>query len=187
MSLTLASGSPRRRQLLESAGLDFSVAAPDVDETPHDDEAPDLYVQRLAAAKAAAVDAGGFIIGADTTVATDGAILGKPVDAADARAMLRRLSGRVHVVLTGWAITRNGVVVAEGLERSAVTFRTLTEDEIRSYVDSGEPLDKAGAYAIQGGAAGFVVELDGLYSNVMGLPIERVTEALTSLGVVTQR
>ena len=187
MNLTLASGSPRRRQLLESAGFDFSIATPDVDETPLADEAPEIYVRRLAETKSTAVEVAGLVLGADTTVAIDGAILGKPVDANEAGAMLRRLSGRVHEVLTGWAIAKDGAIVEHDVERSAVTFRALNDHEIHAYVASGEPLDKAGAYAIQGGAAGFVAELDGLHSNVMGLPIERVTESLASLGVAAQR
>ena len=175
--LVLASGSPRRAELLRAAGIPFEPAAADVDETQHPGEEADAYVLRLAKAKAgrvAAVYPGRTVLGADTTVVVDGDVLGKPADAADAAAMLRRLSGRSHLVLTGVCLIGPGGGQETAVASTQVEFRPLTGDEIDRYVASGEPMDKAGAYAIQGGAGGFVTRIDGEYDNVVGLPVALV-------------
>ena len=175
--LVLASASPRRAELLAAAGIAFDVDTADVDETPRAGEAPDVYVRRLALAKARAV-AGRhpacLVLGADTTVVVDGTILGKPVDAADARAMLRRLSGRAHQVLTGVALVRDGRTVEVDVAVTDVWFAPMTDADVDAYVANGEPMDKAGAYGIQGRASRFVTRIDGSYSNVVGLPVALV-------------
>ena len=173
-TLVLASASPRRAELLRAAGIRFEVVAADVDERQHDGEDAESYVRRLAAAKAASVAAlhpGRPVLGADTTVVAGGMVLGKPRDAADAAARLAQLSGRSHRVLTGVCLIgadgRSGTDVAT----TTVEFRALTPTEIDEYVASGEPMDKAGAYAIQGGARRFVTGIDGAFDNVVGLPV----------------
>jgi septum formation protein len=181
--LILASASPRRRELLARLGLAFEVRPVDADETPRPGEPPEALVLRLALAKArAAARAGELALGADTVVAIEHEVLGKPVDAEDARRMLRALSGRPHDVWTGVALVAAGPAGASReqvhAERTAVTFRRLTEDEIAAYVESREPLDKAGAYAIQGGAAAFVERVDGDYDNVVGLPLAALRRLL---------
>lgn len=197
MALILASGSPRRRELLASIGIEPTIVVPDVDEKPRPNEDPISYVRRLAAAKleavrrhVGAVAVGTVLVAADTTVDVDGRILGKPLDAADAVAMLGELSGRDHAVHTGLAVAVavpgcrgndwDGVVEVVSAE---VRFRSLEPAEIEAYVASGEPLDKAGAYAIQGGAAGFVDRLEGPVSAVVGLPLERLVTLAAGLGV----
>ena len=189
--LILASASPRRRELLAQAGLDFEVRAADIDESPLPGEAAAAYVERLAVEKAQAVcslyDAGvgdpRIVLAADTAVVLpDGVILGKPVNAADARRMLGLLSGRTHAVMTGLAAissARAGLVSA--IEITHVTFLVLTEEEIASYVAGGEPLDKAGAYAIQGYAARWIPRIEGDYFNVVGLPISRTIALLAEV------
>jgi septum formation protein len=172
----LASASPRRRALLEAAGVAVDVDPVDVDEARLDGESPAQYVERLAREKAAAgarrhPDA--LVLGADTTVTLDGDVLGKPVDAAEAAGMLRRLSSRTHEVLTGIAIAWRGAI-ASHVERTAVAMAPLSEADIAWYVASGEPLDKAGAYAIQGLASRFIPRIDGSYTNVVGLPVTAV-------------
>jgi len=172
--LILASGSPRRAELLRQAGVPFEVSSPDVDETLRAGEAPDAYVRRLAAAKAERVAAskpGRLVLGADTTVVVDGEVLGKPLDGADAARMLGQLSGRSHLVLTGVCLIGPAGESQTEVAVTTVEFRPLSASEIDDYVRSGEPMDKAGAYAIQGGAAGFVSRLDGPYENVVGLPV----------------
>lgn len=169
----LASASPRRAELLAAAGFTFTVAHADLDETPLAAEPAGSYVRRLAEAKARAVaerypDA--VVLGADTTVVVDGDILGKPADAADAVAMLRRLQGRAHEVMTGVAVVVGGQVRVE-LATTRVWFAFMADREIAAYVASGEPMDKAGAYGIQGRAACYVTRIDGSYSNVVGLPV----------------
>jgi len=174
--LILASQSPRRAELLTAAGYEFDVIPADVDESIHPGEEPETYARRVAAAKAQAVrprSHGRPVLAADTVVVIDGHILGKPADAADARRMLRMLSGRLHEVLT--AVTLDAVTQ---VERTTVEFATLTDEEVAWYVSSGEPMDKAGAYAIQGLASRFVIRIDGSYSNVVGLPMARVYELL---------
>jgi septum formation protein len=186
-SIILASASPRRAELLRAAGIEFDVMPADVDESVRAGEAADAYVRRLAEAKALAVvdrAADRPVLGADTAVVVDGQILGKPVDAEDARRMLRLLSGRSHQVLTAVSLAAvfpggPGWVVDTDVERTTVEFATLSGAEIEWYVDSGEPMDKAGAYAVQGLASRFVTRLDGSYSNVVGLPVSLVYTMLT--------
>jgi len=182
MPIVLASASPRRRELLAAAGIDVVVDAVDVDETRLAAEAPAAYVERVARLKAAAGGAkhpGDLVIAADTAVVLGDEVLGKPADAADAARMLRRLSGRDHEVLTGVAVVRQGRAEAF-VERTVVTFAPLSEADVDAYVATGEPLDKAGAYAIQGGAARFVTGIQGSYSNGVGLPMERLIEVVFS-------
>ena len=169
--LILASASPRRAELLRLAGFTFDVLVADVDETVHPGESPEASVRRVAERKAEAVRprAGKRpVLAADTAVVVDDLILGKPADAADATRMLRLLSGRTHVVMTGVCV--DGVSEVESTE---VEFSRLTDDEIAWYVASGEPMGKAGAYAIQGLASRFITRIHGSYSNVVGLPIAR--------------
>jgi len=182
--IVLASASPRRAELLSAAGLSYVVQAADVDETPHTDEAPEACAMRLARAKASAVarPPGAIVVGADTLVVVDGQGLGKPRDDREAAAMLRRLSGRVHEVVTGIALVyEHGAIVDRASTR--VTFAALGEDEIAWYVATGEPRDKAGAYGIQGGASRFITGIEGSYSNVVGLPVELVYQHLRALGL----
>lgn len=182
--LVLASGSPRRRELLARLGVEFEVRPTETDEQPLPGEEPAALARRLALAKArAAARPGEAALGADTDVALDGEIFGKPRDAAEARAMLRRLSGRTHQVWSGVAVVvpaTDGAPAREAVEvvRSDVRFRDLSDDEIAAYAASGEPLDRAGAYAIQGGAAPFVAELAGELDNVVGLPLAATARLL---------
>lgn len=183
MRLILASASPRRSDLLRAAGFTFDVSPVEVDETPLDGEKPSDYVLRLALLKAAALvptHPSDVIIAADTTVAIDGRILAKPRDVADARAMLETLSGREHSVLTGVAV-RSAARVVSGVELTRVRFLPLTAAEVDWYASSGEPADKAGAYAVQGLASRFVDRVEGSYSNVVGLPVARVYLMLKEL------
>ena len=183
--LCLASASPRRRALLQQIGVAHTARSADVDETPHALETPRAYVTRLAAAKARAIraaDAALPVLGADTTVVVAGTMLGKPDGEAAGLAMLARLSGRTHEVLSAVALAdARGVAVAVSV--STVRFRALTEEECRAYWASGEPHDKAGAYAIQGLAAAFIESLHGSYSGVMGLPLFETAALLRSAGV----
>lgn len=174
--LVLASGSPRRRELLAHLGLPFTVVAADVDEAPLPGEAPLDLVRRLAAAKAMAVD-GDPVLAADTIVEVDGEILGKPVDAADARRMLALLSGRAHHVHTGVAL-RAGERQVVDVVTTDVTFVALTPEAVEWYLATGEPYDKAGAYAIQGAGGVFVESIRGSVSNVVGLPLTTVASLL---------
>ena len=177
--LVLASQSPRRSEILRQAGMEFTVRVADVDESALAGESPAEYVRRLAAAKAFAIEPadGETVLGADTTVVIDGEILGKPADAADARRMLARLSGRRHEVLTGICL-RRGTLATCDHATTGVVFAALSSAEIDEYVASGEPMDKAGAYAIQGLAAKFVERIEGDYFNVMGLPVALVYRRL---------
>ena len=178
--IILASGSPRRAEILTSVGWEFEKHVADIDETEGENELPEDYVVRLAKEKALAVAEHypeAIVLGADTTVVCDGEILGKPTDAEDAKRMLRRLSGRTHQVLTGIAAaTRQGVVSA--VESTEVVFSNIREAELERYCATREPLDKAGAYGIQGYAARWIPRIDGDYFNVMGLPIARVVGLL---------
>jgi nucleoside triphosphate pyrophosphatase len=185
--IVLGSASPRRAELLRAAGIEFDVMHADVDESVHPGELSDTYVRRVAGAKARMVASRApdrVVLAADTTVVIDETMLGKPVDDDDARRMLCLLSGRTHAVLTAVAVSR--AALSEPLvhvERTEVEFAPLTEFEIDWYVATGEPRDKAGAYAIQGYASRFVTRIDGSYSNVVGLPIALVYEMLK--GVTT--
>jgi septum formation protein len=181
--VVLASSSPRRQQLVRQMGAEYAVVVPDIDETLRPDETPADHVERLALEKALGVSPGradGVVLGSDTVVVLDGHILGKPKDHDEARGMLRRLSGRTHTVYTGYAL----VDIATGRrivshEQTAVTFRTLDDDEIDHYVAGGSPLDKAGSYGIQDDfGAVFIERIDGDYYTVMGLPLCRVYVAL---------
>lgn len=188
--LYLASRSPRRAELLQQLGLETIFMAADVDESPLPDEAPHDYVLRLAQAKAetglAALQAQGGealpLLAADTTVAIDGLILGKPEDDADARMMLLRMSGRWHEVHTGVAVaSASGVHVR--LSTTRVEMATLDEATIQAYIASGEPRDKAGSYGIQGLASTFIRRIEGSYSGVMGLPVFETSELLKQAGI----
>ena len=183
-AVVLASGSPRRRDLLDQLGVTFTVAVPDIDEMPRAGEDPVGYVGRLAVAKAAAVAAPGdaLVIAADTTVDLDGRILGKPADAAEATAMLKALSGRTHRVHTGVAL-RRGAASNAGVATTLVTMTPIGDHALRWYVGTGEPLDKAGAYAVQGAGGVFVERIRGSVSNVVGLPLHLVVRLAAELGV----
>ena len=183
--MILASGSPRRAALLRAAGFDFEVRPSGADEWPYAGGPPARYAEALARAKVAAVP-GDVVVGADTVVVVDGNVLGKPVDPEEAAAMLRKLSGRTHDVITAIAV-RKGQVVRSGHARSRVTFRPLSDQDIRDYVASGEPHDKAGAYAYQGGAADFTVDLEGDSDTVIGLPIAVLNELLAEPPVAGHR
>lgn len=186
--LILASGSPRRRAFMASVGVPVDVRPVDIDETPHAGEAPLAFAERMAAEKARAGTQGGrWALGSDTVVTIDDRILGKPVDAADAEAMLRQLSGRTHHVITAWALVRGGAAPAShaGYSSTAVRFKALTGEMIAAYIASGDPFDKAGAYGIQSGAGAFVDGIEGPYDGVVGLPIEAVCAKLQALGIAS--
>lgn len=204
--LILASASPRRAEILRSLGWRFAIRTADVDETPRADEPPAVYVERLARSKALAAEemikeemkrrerrdtetddvmrTARFVLGADTTVVIDGDVLGKPRDADEARSMLARLRDRWHEVLTGVALVERGApdtrIVVEH-EVTRVQFAPMTDDEIAAYVLTGEPMDKAGAYAVQGRAAIFIERIEGDYWNVVGLPARRVYTMIKNL------
>jgi septum formation protein len=181
--LVLASGSPRRHQLLSSVGVDFTAVAPDIDERPVDGEDPITYVERLAREKAVAVavDPANIVVAADTTVALGRQILGKPADADDARRMLRDLSGRSHDVHTAVAVRVDGRVVST-VVTTRVSMTDLSDDDLDWYLGTGEPLDKAGAYALQEGGGLFVDRVEGSASNVVGLPLAVLAELLAAEG-----
>jgi septum formation protein len=180
--LILASASPRRRELLSAAGIEYHAQAPEIEERLLAGEEPLQFVQRLAREKAAAIYAkeDDIVLAADTVVCLEGQVFGKPLDPTDAVRMLRRLAGRAHWVYTGFCLrsARRQIVDVAGTE---VFFDELTDREILSYVETGEPLDKAGAYAIQGLASKFVREIRGCYQNVVGLPVSRVYRHLQDL------
>jgi septum formation protein len=181
----LASASPRRRELLTLVGIAHEIRPSGADETLFPGETPEGHAERLARAKAhavAALEPGAVVIAADTIVVVDGDILGKPADSADAARMLRRLSGRAHDVYTAIAVAR-GNRTESAVERVGVTFRPLGESDIARYVATGEPLDKAGAYGIQGYGATIVDGVDGDYFSVMGLGLRRLVELLDRVGV----
>ena len=177
--LILASASPRRRELLSTLGLDFSIVVPEIDETPKSDENPRAFAERLAEEKAGAVDTSGIIIAADTIVVQNKTILGKPANQQHAGEMLRALSGTLHEVVTGVCVKSPERTVVFSVT-TQVTFRTLEEAEVAAYVETGEPMDKAGAYAIQGGAAHMVRRIEGSYTNVVGLPLCELHDILIS-------
>lgn len=184
--MILASQSPRRIELMSEAGLDARIIPADIDESARAGEGPFELVERLAKAKAAAVarthaKPGEIVIAADTIVALDGELLGKPADADDARRMLRALSGATHQVATGVALLRDDTA-ASFVDVTGVTFYDLSDDAIDAYIASGEPMDKAGAYGIQGAGGRMLVrKIDGDFYNVVGLPIARVARALQEL------
>jgi septum formation protein len=176
--LVLASGSPRRTEILNSVGWEFTKLAPDIDESERPNEPPDVYVLRLAREKAEAVAAnypGEIVLGADTTVVIGGQIIGKPDDLDHACEMLRMLAGNWHEVLTGVAVVRNGIPASD-IQRTRVKFAPMNEAEIAFLAKMGDPLDKAGAYAVQAQAALFIEGIEGDYWNVVGLPISLVYE-----------
>jgi septum formation protein len=190
LKLILASASPRRAEILRNAGIEFEMRSAGMDESPLGNELPGDYVRRLALAKALSIaeyngdHAGGaLILGADTIVVVGGEILGKPSSPDDARRMLRRLSGNIHEVHTGLALLRNPgwkQCVIEEITR--VHFAALTDQEIEEYIATGEPFDKAGAYAIQGVGGRYVTRIEGCYFNVMGLPLARLYSLLREFG-----
>jgi len=179
MHIVLASSSPRRNLLLTSAGFTLKVIAPHIDETVRDGEAPEDYVKRLAKEKSdvKGLDGSKVVVAADTTVVLDSEILGKPANEEEARAMLGSLSGRQHEVLTGFAVRRAHFLHVE-VVKTKVVFRHLTAQEIESYVNTKEPLDKAGAYGIQGIGSSLIDQIHGSFTNVIGLPLKEVLEAI---------
>jgi septum formation protein len=185
LKVVLASSSPRRHELLKLIGVDHEVIPADLDESQLPGEKPDAHAERLARAKSAAIAADrgeSLVIGADTIVVVDQHILGKPRDVADAARMLRMLSNRSHVVMTAVAVTLGGRTISL-VEKVTVSFRDLTEDEIARYIATGEPMDKAGAYGIQGYGATIVRRIEGDYFAVMGLSLVRLVDLMTQLGV----
>ncbi len=186
--IVLASASPRRADLLESAGIRARTCPSSVDETYLPGETPEGHALRLASAKAREVSAkcsGRFFIGADTIVVIDGEIMGKPVDSADAERMLRKLSDSSHAVITAYTVldTETGQEISEAVT-TLVYFRQLRDEEIHAYIASGCPFDKAGAYAIQGAAAQMIRKIEGSYTNVVGLPLCEIVEALRKMGAI---
>ena len=189
LPVILASGSPRRRELLARAGVGFEVVTPDVPEERLPGEAPESFARRVAIAKAEAVArrVGGeprrVVIGADTIVVLDDEVLGKPADASEARSHLRRLAGRRHRVLTAIAVIDSATLeVRAAVVESGVAMHEASDDEIASYVATGEPLDKAGAYAAQGQGRRFVARIEGSETNVIGLPLEESLALLREVG-----
>lgn len=185
-TLVLASASPRRREILSAAGYGHVVRPADIDESVFDGIKPQLMVQLLAAGKAAAAveNAGEWILGADTVVASEGKVLGKPANEDDAFRMLSMLSGKTHYVYTGVAL----LCADDGrmrtlCEETAVTFRKLSEEEIRAYIETGEPMDKAGAYGIQGKGGALVEKTEGDFQNVVGLPLTAVRRLMSEMNI----
>jgi septum formation protein len=181
----LASQSPRRRDLLDLIGITHEVMPADINEDVRHGELAGAYTERLAREKSSVIAAevpAAVVIAADTTVVVDGEILGKPVDAADARAMVTRLAGRSHTVLTAIAVAYRGRTES-AVEEVTVTFRALTPDEVAAYVATGEPMDKAGAYGIQGWGATIVERVEGDYFSVMGLGLRRLVDLLERVGL----
>ncbi len=179
--LILASASPRRRELLATLGLRFEVVPSDIDEILRPGEVPEVFAQRMAREKAMEIAqrwSGRCVLAADTVVIVSGSVFGKPRDRADARSMLQALSGRPHRVVTAVALIGAAGELEEVLVESTVEFRRLEADEIERYLDSGEPFDKAGAYAVQGIGRAFVERVRGSFSNVVGLPMDEVAELL---------
>jgi septum formation protein len=185
--LILASSSPRRQELLRQAGISFQVQAADINEVQNAGENPGEYAERLAREKAQAVALHypqSYVLGADTIVVVDGEVLGKPKDRADAGRMLRLISGRGHEVITAVSLVAPGARTETRACITKVYFRKLTEDEIQQYAASSEPMDKAGAYAIQGGASRWTDRIEGEFSNVVGLPLSLVTDMLRTQGLL---
>jgi septum formation protein len=186
IKLILASASPRRKTLLGATGLAFEIVESRIEEVRHEGEGARDFALRMAREKAHHVSVrilDALVLAADTIVECDGQILGKPLDGAAARAMLRTLSGNTHTVVTAFAIARGGAIVESMPVASRVTFRALSANEIAAYVATGDPLDKAGAYGIQDASAGFIERVEGARDNVMGLPVREVLAALRRHGV----
>jgi septum formation protein len=186
IKVILASASPRRRQLLRAANIEFEVVESLMPEQHIAGEPPRDYALRMARDKATAVSSrhpDAIVIGADTIVVCENQILEKPADIADARRMLAMLSGRTHTVVTAFALARSGKILESSPVESQVTFRRLTDAEITDYIATDEPFDKAGAYGIQGVGGGFISHVEGSRDNVMGLPTEQVVAALARFGV----
>lgn len=189
MKLILASASPRRAEILAAAGISFEIRATNIDEARRPGESPEIMAERLASAKAEAValklDASetAIVLGADTVVVADAQVLGKPLSKAVAREMLLKLRGREHHVITGFAAVRvPGGALKKGHEVTRVWIAPMADAEVDAYVETGEPLDKAGAYAIQGIAGRYISRIEGCYFNVVGLPLARIWQVLTNLG-----
>ncbi|MDJ0953792.1 MAG: Maf family protein [Acidimicrobiia bacterium] len=187
--LVLASGSPRRRLLLGMAGYEFEVDSPDIDETQLPGESPEDFVVRMAAEKAAAVaaraDTGTCVLGFDTAVVLHDRVYGKPDDANQAADMLLSLAGKTHTVITGYCLLVAGEADEErGIDAARVTMRPVSQRQAEEYAATGEPLDKAGAYALQGRGGGFVAAVEGHRSTVIGLPLEHVVDLLTRRGIM---
>lgn len=190
--LVLASGSPRRRLLLSMAGYAFDISPPNITESQKPGEPAEEFVMRMAAEKAEAVVAGQaegtVVLALDTTVVLDGTVLGKPGDKADATSMLLSLSGRTHTVLTAYCLAISGTDISEsGIDAARVRLRPVSPGEAEAYAATGEPLDKAGAYALQGRGGEFVTGVEGLRSTVIGLPLEQVVDLLTRHGIMPTR
>jgi len=185
----LASGSPRRRFFLEQLGIEFTIRVAAVDETAQDDEEPEGFVLRLAGEKAAEIateSPASWVLAADTVVVLDHHILGKPSDAAEALSMLQRLAGRWHEVWTGFCMCRHDPqAMIKHAVRTEVCFAALSDEVLKAYVATGEPLDKAGAYGIQGHGAFLVEQIRGSYSNVVGLPLAEVVAEMLRLEIIT--
>lgn len=183
----LASASPRRRALLRMIAIEHEVVPAAIDESIHPGETPEVYVERVAREKGTAIARRrpeALVLSADTIVVIDGRVLGKPRNAAEARSMLRMLGGRTHVVHTAVAVARDGgTTMASAIESARVTFRALADAEIAAYVATGEPMDKAGAYGIQGLGATLVDRVEGDFFAVMGLPLRRCVDLLERVGV----
>jgi septum formation protein len=183
LKLVLASGSPRRRELLAALNLRFEVRSPDIDETRFPDEMPGAYVERIARAKAIAVAGSDDVtVAADTTVVFEGKVMGKPGHPEEARSMLRRLQGARHEVLTGLAVSSRDETHSL-VDSTEVEIMSMTDEEIAAYVAGGEPMDKAGAYALQGEGGVFVTSVHGSPSTVVGLPIHQLPRLLGRVGV----
>ncbi len=182
--LILASSSPRRREILENAGYKFEILPANIDESVPNDISPEDAVKMIAAKKASAVKENcsndDIILGADTVVCLDGEIIGKPVSLEDAKNTLKRLSGNTHSVLTGYCLIK-GEKIISGVEKTEVTFRELTDFEIDEYVASGEPMDKAGSYGLQGKGGLFARGINGDYNNIIGLPISTVSSIIEKM------
>lgn len=187
MKLILASGSPRRAALLDQAGLDYEVRAPDIDETRRPDETPGVYVDRIAREKVLAVaSSGDVVLAADTAVVFEGLVLGKPAHPQEARSMLRRLQGRDHEVFTGVAAAHRERVESV-VDVARVRMMPMTEEEISAYVDGGEPMDKAGSYALQGRGGVFVESVTGSPFTVVGLPLHLLPRLVRMVGAEPDR
>lgn len=183
----LASGSPRRKELLKMIGFEFDVVSPDVDENSKSGESPREHAHRLAIEKAKKVAKNcpdSWIIAADTIVVIDGEILGKPRDEREAFEMLKKIAGKQHTVITAFCIFKGDKSAHEGFVESKVEIAPLTDDEIRWYISTGEPLDKAGAYGAQGIGAMFIKSIKGSYTNVVGLPLAELIEAMKKLNMI---